>query len=361
MLIINDVHISFNRKGGTTPASQEALRAYLFDSLRSLLKDTPEKHLLVLGDLFDAFDCEARDWMETYQVFCDWLGRGRTLTLVAGNHDTSPKGQRVSGFKMLADVLRNQFDGRVQVIDIGQWDEVWDHSGVYAVAHAANQDLFDVMVKEVLSEVTNGDYVLFHANYHNHFAAGSDHSLNISEEVAREFIDRGVDVIHAHEHQARREMPQGAKQTGAEVIVLGSQWATSISDCLGNDCKYAHVLRDGHLSKVETWRRDGEAGYEQVPWQQLDSYEGDAGFIRVCGEAKAHEAAAALNVIAKFRQKASCFVVSNAVAVEGVVQGNELAVSMEQTKAFDVLRFVREHLEPDEFKQVEWLLEKANG
>ena len=33
MLILNDLHIGFRRVGGTTPASQEALRTYLFDNL----------------------------------------------------------------------------------------------------------------------------------------------------------------------------------------------------------------------------------------------------------------------------------------------------------------------------------------
>jgi hypothetical protein len=358
-LLINDFHAGMKRSAGVTPTSLEALRAYQFSAMRELLAGTQERHLTSVGDLFDSFEVDTRDWLETYMLLHDWLARGRSLTLVAGNHDVSKRGDKVSSFESLCTVLVSAFHGQVQVVAIDQWDEVWNSENLYALAHCSNQDRFDLQLDELLGKLEHGATLLLHANYHNHFASCSDHSLNVSEEVAKKFIDRGITLAFAHEHQARREMPQGSKQTGAEVLVFGNQVPTAIADCLGNDRKYAHVLSNGHLSKVETWRRDGEAGFAQVNWRDLADYDGDAGFIRVCGEAKASEAADVLNLIAKFRQKSDAFVVSNAVEIEGVIQQGELKMTAEQAKGFDVPGFVRERLDDWEFELFETLLKKS--
>lgn len=363
MLIANDIHGGVKRSAGVTPTSMEALRTYLYSSFRDLLRTTTEKHLLIDGDLLDQFEIDTRDWLEVYAILKEWLEGGKTLTLKAGNHDDSRKGSKVSSFHALCEVLSSSFEGHVQVIGIDQWDEVWSDGSnrVYALAHCSNSDIFDLKLKGVLAVAEAGDWLLLHANYSNPHAAASQHSLNLTEEQAREFIDKGVSIGLSHEHQARREIPQGSRQTGAEVVVFGNQFCTSISDCLGNDCKHAHVLRDGVLTKVKTWDSKGVNGFAQVNWRDLADYEGDAGFIRVCGEAKAHEAAAALNVIAKFRQKSDAFVISSAVQVEGVAVGEDTAKSIEQAKSFDVMEFIRSEVTAEEYKKVEMLMEKANA
>ena len=199
MLVINDIHIGVQRKAGTTQASQEALRGFLFDSLRATLDQTAEDHLLVDGDLFDTFEVSPRDWIETYSVFCAWLAKGTFLTLVAGNHDTVERGEKMSSFAMLCRVLKDQYTN-VQLVMIDAWGEV--DQGVYAVAHCANQDLFDLRLGELLKQAPK--FLFIHANYDNKFAAVSDHSLNVSQEWAERFIEIGTTMIFSHEHQANR-------------------------------------------------------------------------------------------------------------------------------------------------------------
>ena len=354
MLILNDIHIGVQRKGGTTPASQEALRTYLFSEVQAALDAATDPHALVLGDLFDDFEVSPRDWIETYAMFSAWLraGSGRHLTLSAGNHDHSAKGDRVSSFQMLCRVLRDRFHDQLTLVMVDAWAEV--APGVYALAHCVNQDIFDLRLAEVAKQ--SPKVLLLHANYDNKFAAVSDHSLNVSEEQAAEFMKHGTALIFAHEHQARRFIWKtsacGITDTlfrlDAGVYVLGNQFSTSVSDCLGNDAKFAHILKGGQLTKVQTWSADGVNGYAQINWRDLAGHTGEQGFIRVAGEAKSSEAAEVINAIAKFRQRSKAFVISNAVAIDGIVSAESLPASFEAAKAFDVVNFVHRHLDDRE-------------
>lgn len=345
MLILNDIHIGFNRIGGTTPMSREAMRTYLFDSLRETLNASTDTSLMILGDLFDDFEVSPRDWIQTYVLLSNWAA-AKNLGLVAGNHDHSARGNKVSSFEMLALVLKQEYPDSVNVIGIDQWD---GNQEFVVLAHCSNQDVFDAKLKEILGLNESFKYLLLHANFDNNFAAQSDHSLNVSREMAAKFIERGVKLVFAHEHQARREMD-------GNVIVLGNQWPTSISDCLNNSAKYAHLLDDGEIQKVMTWHDNDSAGYIEVEWTDLSTDTG-AKFIRVVGEASAAQSSEVINKIAKFRQSSYAFVVSNAVKIDGIVAAEELPEAFEATKKFDVLDFVRKHLDADEYAVVEDLLD----
>jgi|GEM_PF-1652257 len=355
MLVLNDLHLGVQRKGGTTPASQEALRNYLFTSLEEILHDSQEKHLVIAGDLFDEFEVSPRDWVQTYLIFQDWLVRsGGKLTLIAGNHDHSPKALRVSSFEMLSKVLVEQFgDQVVTVVGIDQWSGINPPTGhIYALAHCSNQDVFNAKLNEVLAQVVDGDGVFLHANFDNHFAAQSDHSLNVSMEQAKKFAEKGATLFFAHEHQARTAL-------GGRVVVFGNQWPTSIADCLNNDEKYAHVFNGG-VTKVRTWAgASGRAAFLECDWRTLmdEAQIPGLGFIRVTGKASAAEASDCLNAIAKFRQRSSAFVISNAVQIEGLAEIGELPSSFEAAKRFDVLEFIREKMEPEEVAMLEKLVE----
>ena len=348
MLVLNDIHIGVQRKGGTTPASQEALRNYLFTAFEETLVNSSEKTLLIAGDLFDEFEVSPRDWLQTYQILQDWCVQKGSLALLAGNHDHSPKALRVSSFEMLCTVLKEQFDGRVTVIGIDEWG-VFDEA--IALAHASNQDIFNQKLAQVLA-VCDGQgikHVFLHANYDNNFAAVSDHSLNVSEEQSMEFAAKGINLIFAHEHQARTKNFFGL--TG-KVTVMGNQWPTSISDCLNNSSKYCHTLDGGVLTKHETWN-DGllNTGYDCVDWGNLTNTN-DNGFIRIDGRASAAEASEALAAISKFRQKSKAFVISNAVKIDGIADKETLAQSLEETKTFDVWAFIEKQLTPEELVTV---------
>ena len=347
MLIINDVHIGVARKGGTTPASQEALRGFLFAGLRKLLEGSDEDTLVTLGDLFDDFSIPMRDWVETFQVLTEWLDKGHHLVLVAGNHDNSPRADKVSSFTALGAVLKESYKHSVKVIDVGQ--SGWVDNDTLAIAHCANQDLFNLEIAKALKACPRN--LLVHCNYANGFAAESDHSLNLSMEQAAELANNGTRVIFAHEHQAREDL-------NGKVVVLGNQHPTSVSDCLGNSHKYAHILgdedhgSDGALTKVETWREDGS--FVLADWQDLADVDGQ--FVRVTGTATAAQASDVVNAIAAFRQRSDAFVITNAVRVEGIAEIDELPEQFEVAKAFDVLNFICDQLDPSEVETVNSLL-----
>ena len=363
MLVLNDAHLGVQRSGGTTPSSREALRNYLFGAFEGILHDTTENHVCILGDLFDTFEVAGRDWVQCYMVLQDWLarpngGKQHLLTLVAGNHDHSPKALRVSSFEMLCAVLVEQFGAQVKVLGIDQFDII--DTEVYALSHCSNQDIFNEKLGKVLGLVGPGSRVLLHTNYDNHFAAASDHSLNVSEAQAQEFSTKGATLYFAHEHQARTAL-------GGSVVVLGNQWPSSVSDCLNNDSKFAHIFNGG-VTKVQTWAAHGTeagvmndlTGFITLPWNELDVYleaNDSFGFVRVTGTASSNQAGDCISAIAKFRAKSNALVITNAVKIEGIVDNEALPEAFEAAKTFDVLEFINSNLDTEQQAAVAKLLE----
>jgi metallophosphoesterase superfamily enzyme len=355
MLILNDIHVGFKRIGGTTPSSQEDLRNYLLSSLRETVMGSEDDHLLILGDLFDAFEVPLRDLLDVYALFHDWLSAKsqRKLTLVAGNHDHTPKALRVSSFEILSRILQSQFDLRITVIPINGMGQIVFPSGVWAIAHCESQAVFEDRLNSVLTDRARPKYLLVHCNYDNKFVANHDHSLNISRDLARKFKDVGTKIVFAHEHQAKHDLD-------GHVIVMGNQWPTSIADCLGNAVKRSNRIVDGALLLGnETWHESGPTGFSQVDWTNLVKIAVDlSGFIRVTGEATAAQAADVINAISDFRRKSKAYVVSNAVAVDGIVAAEALPDQFEAARRFDVMQYIEQHLDADEIKKVRKLMEE---
>jgi metallophosphoesterase superfamily enzyme len=352
MIIINDVHIGFRRTGGTTPASQEALRTYLFNNFRKMVNEADADDLVILGDLFDDFEVSPRDWVETFVILVDHLRRGGGLILVAGNHDWSPKGNRVSSFQMLAEVLCSQFsDSDLHVVGI---DEYMALGGRWYLAHCSNQSIFETKLKEIWDQAQKGDIVYLHANYDNNFAAQTDHSLNVDRKLADNFASKDITLVFAHEHQARRDNKH-------KVVVLGNQWPTSIIDCLGNDKKFAHLDIGGLPVRHKTWDKDSDVGYTEVNWRDLKDSMPTRGFVRVVGHANANEASDVVNSIAKFRKDAppEIFVVGNAVKVAGITEAADLPESFEAAKRFDVMDYINQHLDKEEAAAVQELMKEV--
>jgi hypothetical protein len=248
---------------------------------------------------------------------------------------------------MLCTVLKSQFPELFNAVNINQSAKI-DGYPVTVLAHCANQDIFDMKLQGILEAGIDVPHYLFlHANYNNGFAAESDHSLNVSEEQAREFVEAGWKLVFAHEHQARTAL-------GGKVVILGNQWPTSVADCLNNNQKFAHAL-DCELKTVLTWQRSSEHGYVEVDWKDLDS-DIVAGFIKVVGTATSTQAGDVINAIAKFRSKSSAFVITNGVKIDGIVDTEALPASFEVAKAFDVLDYIKKHLDPAELAVVEGLM-----
>ncbi len=343
MIIINDTHLSVNRVSGTTPQSREDLRNYVFAEFDKLLHIADGHDLCILGDLFDAFEVAPRDWLEAYLLLADWCANNPTsdLFLIAGNHDVSSKADKVSSFETLCEVLVNQF-GDEQVHQVGidtceYFGTNLTHPSFYAVAHHRNQELFDLTLAKVLEDCERGDYVLLHANYDNKFAEQADHSLNVSEAQALEFTKKGVDLLFAHEHHHRREIPHGTPADGGSVVCLGNQIPTSVSDVLGRADKFYWELWEEGLRKHKFW--EAKDNYAELDWRSLPQ-DSPAKFIRVVGDAVNAEAAQVIDAIHKFRQKSDAFVIANAVKIDGIADIESLPATFEAAKKFDVMEFV---------------------
>ena len=347
MLILNDLHVGASRKAGTTPASQAALSEYIHQNFEALINATDEDHIVINGDLFDGFEVPGTDLIRTFSVLDRWFMKARQaqhLTLIAGNHDYNPRGDKVSSFHLLAHFLKVRRGMSVDVIDHTRGlsrvaDRVW------AIPHVANQDLFDIELSRAMSE--RGDFLLLHANYDNNFAAESDHSLNVSREAADLLISAGWTLIFGHEHQPR-------VYTG--IVIPGNQIPTSVADCLG--CKGKHYLTlSGRETQFKEWLNlEEDKVFTRLDWRSLDTDPGYQ-FTRVEGTATAEEAAEVVDAVAKFRARSEAYVVTNAVKVEGVVAFDELAeMSLEQITAFNVLDALLEELSEEEGKVVKELL-----
>ena len=344
MIIINDTHLSVNRVSGTTPQSREDLRNYVFAEFDKLLDITDNNDLCILGDLFDGFEVAPRDWLDAYLLLSGWCENNpdNTLYLVAGNHDISPRALKVSAFETLGTVLVKQFEN-VKVIGI---DETLTVDGyIHLVAHHRNQELFDLTLAKVLSSCQRGDYVLLHANYDNKFAEQADHSLNVSEAQALEFTKKGVDLLFAHEHHHRREIPHGTPADGGSVVCLGNQIPTSVSDVLGRADKFYWELWEEGLRKHKFL--EAKDNYAELDWRSLPQ-DTNAKFIRVVGDALNAEAAQVIDAIHRFRQKSNSFVITNAVKIEGIADIDSLPDTFEEAKKFDVMEFVYKQLDETE-------------
>ena len=349
VLLTNDWHLGVQRSGGTTPQSAAALRQYLLESFRNLIMAHTDKGLCVNGDLFDQLNIPLSDLLSTYQILAGWLeASSETLVLGMGNHDAAKNSANLSSFSLLGQILNSQYPSRVKVVAEPQ--EVFH--GVVMVPHLANQDIFNMALEELTCE---NSVVLLHANWANDFAANADHSLNVIQSQAKRLIERGNTLVFGHEHVAKRAF-------AGNLIVTGNQFPSSVSDCTGNDTKYAHVIQtgeDGLLDVVPfpTWAAEGD--YCDTSWELLNDAPADARFIRVSGNATAAQAGDAIAAISKFRQKSSAFVVTNAVKIEGSAELSELPQSMETAKTFDVLAYLYENLDPEEAAVVQQLLKQA--
>lgn len=340
LLVISDLHLGCNRRGGTTQASQQALRAYMMDRLNSLLA-LPYDDALIAGDLFDAFDVDNQTVLSAYMSLGIWADRpGRHLYLMAGNHDENPRDTKISSFHLLGSLLRATCPGNVSVI-ANKGAELGD--GTWVVPHMANQDAFDLELSKWLAKAEEFPALralVLHANYANKFAEHADHSLSVSREMAKRFVDAGVTLVFAHEHVAKQDFD-------GRVWVMGNQFCSSISDCLGNDDKFAHVISHGVISTIPTWSRTGPNGYEEMDWRDL--HESDAKFIRIVGSATAEEAEAVVEAVAKYRAKSEAFVVGNAVVVDGLAAMDALEeASAETIKSFDVMSALLSYLNEEE-------------
>lgn len=330
MLIINDLHIGVSREGGTTPHSQQALRDYLRKGLETLLA-LDEDWVIVNGDLFDKFTVDTHEIVETAKIFADWLKRTNgNLTLIAGNHDWSPRAGQVSSFHLLGHMLQMLPNGRVSIKDAGL---SYTGPNISSIPHMANQSLFDDEIeKAVINHPPSPSYLLLHCNYKNDFTESSDHSLNLNDAQVVALMRAGWTLIIGHEHQGR-VLREG------RVVVVGNQFPSSAADCLGNTEKHAVRVTESGIEFVPTWSASGS--FLEVDWRNLEGASGE--FIRVTGNATAQESAEVIRVISKLRQSSDAFVISSNIKILGSDSLETAAIALEDLKNFDILAEICEH------------------
>lgn len=282
------------------------------------------------------------DVLSVWETLRAWMAKGHSLYLVRGNHDDPRNTTVLSSFQFLCRLLVAEFGARVTEVSAPL--ALPEHDA-YVVGHVANQDLYDA----ALAAAPACRYLLTHANFHNGFAVESDHSLNMSLEQAA--ACKAEYIVFAHEHQARTAI-------NGKVFVCGNQTPSSVADCLGNDSKYLTVLGGvGAPERVETWNRAGN--YAEQDWRAL--VDDGSKFIRVVGEASAAEAAEVVSAIAKLRNKSKALVITNAVKVEGTADGEQIQITLEEVKSFNVLDALLECLDEREQGVVKGLLKAKEG
>ena len=333
MRIINDIHIGAVRTGGTTPQSSLALRNWILQEFEVLVSSTISRDLCILGDLFDSHTVSSVDLSATFRILNQWCkdNPDYNLLLVRGNHDINSDSSKISSFDALGNIMQ-AVHSNVMVVN----EPILHKQDTYIIPHLANQTLLD----EALKQVPDVRYLLVHANYDNHFAKESDHSLNISKEQA-EAVPAEY-IIFAHEHNSRIEL-------AGKVVIPGNQIPTSISDCLKKSKNYT-TLYNGQAPELHSvWYSDY---YEEVDWKEATP--SNAKFIRIVGEATAEQAPDVANAVAKYRKTSQAFVVGNAVKMTS--QTKEILPSLESVQGFDVMKTLKELLTESELKIIEDIL-----
>lgn len=337
LYVVNDWHIGAHRSAGTTPATAYQLRSDLLEDAREILRNA-DGNLLVNGDLFDGPDIPRADMLDAVRMFGNWLeaDRSRRLWLSNGNHDLDKNATRLSSFQFFAQLLVSMSPEQVEHITTGQHLRLHD---AWVIPHMPNQDLFEIE----LAKVPTCRFLFVHCNYDNQFAVEQDHSLNLSKEWAEKLPVEYI--VFGHEHQGRTEL-------GGKVVIVGNQFPSSVSDCLGNCDKNLLRIDGGRYALQTTWQPDGD--FVMQDWRELE--DNGARFIRVTGQAEASEAPAVVNAISRFRAKAEALVITNAVKIEGVNDSAQLELTHEQITSFNVREALREMLTDTENQKIDTLM-----
>lgn len=321
LCIISDTHIGTVRSSGTTQASQSALTNYIHETFKSLL---PETDLMILGDLLDRAQVPLSDLLFVYTTLSEWLDKGHTLYLVAGNHDLEKVSDKLSSFDMLGELLKQYYPHTVVVIK----GSIMTPCG-YVISHMPNQAEFDAE----LAKVPACDYLFLHVNYNNFFAAQSDQSLNISKEQVEACKARNI--ICGHEHHLK---------VVGKMHLPGCQISTSIADWQGCSHKYKTVIENGVIRHGVVATKEND--YTEQPWTNPTVT--DHKFVKMVGSATAEQAAQVVTAVAKFRAISPAFVVANGVQIASESGAEGFGESLESVRAFDVMAALGELLSRDE-------------
>ena len=211
----------------------------------------------------------------------------------------------MSSFHLLSHFLSQHF-GEYAISYNNGLEYIKDN--VWCIPHMPNQDIFNIEIDKAC-EINDGRVLLLHCNVNNTFAESADHSLNLNDNQITALLKKGWKLVIGHEHV-------GYELRNGEVIVVGNQFGSSCADWADDEAKFALQINDDGTTKyLPTTHRDEV--YKEIDWRNLAGAD-HTKFIRVTGKAEISEASDVIAAIAKFRQMSSAFVISNAVAVDGI-------------------------------------------
>lgn len=310
-LILNDLHLGVRRQGGTTKKSREALETLMIDEFESCL-ETPHDYLIILGDLFDRRNVEEHVMARVVNLL-----QRESCVIVAGNHDLEGiYDHTMSSAEFVARISNSRWVTRPEKF-----------IELQIIPHMHSQEEFN----KAIQECPDDTILLVHCNIDSPFAHG-DHSLNLSLAQMKDLADRGVDVIAGHEHTKRQVM---------NVTILGNQFPSSISDCIGGD-KYLHVLEGEEIEEICTWSKKNYHSSHEIPSKQYD-------FINITGECELAEYPAIVKEVAELRKSSDAFIVKNSVKVKEFTAEN----SVEEITKFNITEMLLEEINPEFRKEVE--------
>lgn len=353
IFVINDTHLGVRRQAGTTPESRQALTDYTLAQFQALIDSAIGQGcstLLIAGDLFDGYEVSYGVLLATHDMLRTAILRGLSVVAMRGNHDIHTTRTEFGSFDALCHVLNEQFRsaGSAEARPFLWVREPTKYGPLWLIPHATNQEIFDTWLDDVVADPLPG--LVLHANYDNGFAVEADHSLNVSADRMAQLHRAGVRrTFFAHVHQ-QTTGPNG-------VVVIGNQFPTSVSDCLGNDSKRALVLNiaGGNLGVAEyrTWSAEG--AFFRCDWTQTDKVPKDVQFVRVEGEADNDQAEAVVDAVDKLRRRHKALVITNSVKIGNTVM-DDSGLGDEITN-YSVLDFVFEHLNAEQIARCKSLLE----
>ena len=332
LTIINDTHLGVTRTAGTTNTSASKLQSWMLRQFDLLLNQCQNSNLLVNGDLFDKFEVDKGIEFCVYARLLVWLKENprQVLFLSAGNHDLSKDSSRRSSFINLCKYLSiSGCQDRVRIMEEGV-NLITD--GVAVIPHVPNQELLEANLEAALQ--IEGLHTLFlHCNFDNHFAAQTDHSLNLSAERAQQFAEKGIQLVLGHEHHGRHL---------GNVRIIGNQIPSSIADCLDPNKVKQYAVLEGRKLTLHDFM-PVEDVFTEVDWQ-TDTLP-DKQFIRVTGDAAYEQASEVVQRIAEWRKSSDAFVITNAVKVGSL--DTQTALPDVQSASFDVWKMLLEKLPED--------------
>lgn len=351
MLVINDTHIGTSRAGGTTPVSRALLSAYALQQLDDLFEHDHDGVVLINGDLLDGFLVDNRTLQQTFQTLRRRAEQLQRLYLARGNHDVSKDSTKLSSFDLLGFMLLEALPDKVTVITEPARIN-WPGGAGVVLPHAANQDLFELWMEQAEQMADGAQFLFVHANFDNAFAVEADHSLNVSSSQAARLHQTFRYIVFGHEHQARQHKANG-------VLVLGNQFPTSISDCLGNDSKSALQLHGNVVRPVETWNAQGS--YYQCDWSMTHMVPEGVQFIRLVGEASDEQASEVLEAVSRLRKAHNAFVIGNAVTINGRALDASANDALEEVQKFSVLEFICQHMTDSQAERLRTMAAKREN